>query len=244
MNEGDRRVTGGVDAHADSHHAAVLDERGVLLGSRSFAVSVGGYRELLAWLGSFGEVERVGVESTGSYAAGLTRYLLAEGIAVVEVNQPHPHTRRRRGKNGRDRRRAGGPSRPRPPQAGPPEADDGIVESIRQLRVARESAVRSRSAAMLQLGGLILTAPGELREQLTAAKTPKGKAGLCSATTSGVARFATAETDFYGAVGFATVSHQRLSGGGATHPLIPPTEAKPRRNRDGLRWVGAGPGDR
>lgn len=39
MNEDDRRVIGGVDAHADTHHAAALDERGALLGSRSFTVS-------------------------------------------------------------------------------------------------------------------------------------------------------------------------------------------------------------
>lgn len=73
MHEEERRVIGGVDSHADTHHAAALDERGALLGSRSFVVSASGYRELFAWLGSFGEVERVGVESTGSYAAGLTR---------------------------------------------------------------------------------------------------------------------------------------------------------------------------
>jgi transposase len=98
MKQEVRRVIGGVDSHADTHQAAALDERGRLLGSKSFAVSVAGYRELLAWLASFGLLERVGVESTGSYAAGLTRHLLAEGVRVLEVNQPHPHTRRRRGK--------------------------------------------------------------------------------------------------------------------------------------------------
>src|SRR4051794_41122645 len=93
-----RVVIGGVDAHAETHHAAVIDDRGALLGSASFAVSARGYGDLLAWLRGFGELERVGVESTGSYAAGLTRHLLAERVEVLEVNQPHPHTRRRRGK--------------------------------------------------------------------------------------------------------------------------------------------------
>ncbi|WP_406046631.1 transposase [Kribbella sp. NBC_00889] len=41
---------------------------------------------------------RAGVECTGSYGAGLTRYLLSEGVEVVEVNQPDKATRRRRGK--------------------------------------------------------------------------------------------------------------------------------------------------
>ena len=98
MNEDGRRVIGGIDAHADTHHAAVLDERGGLLGIDSFTASVAGYRELLGWLRSFGEIDRVGVESTGSDAAALTRHLVAEGVRVLEVNQPHAHTRRRRGK--------------------------------------------------------------------------------------------------------------------------------------------------
>jgi transposase len=93
------RVIGGVDAHADTHHAAALDDRGALLGTRSFPATTTGYRQLLAWLGRFGEVDRVGVESTGSWAAGLTRHLLAAGVLVLEVNQPHAHTRRRRGKS-------------------------------------------------------------------------------------------------------------------------------------------------
>src|SRR5262249_59553697 len=90
-------ITGGVDAHSDTHHAAALDERGRVLGDRPFAASVEGYRELLVWLESFGLVARVGVESTGSYAAGLVRFLVERGIVVVEVNQPH--ARRRRGKS-------------------------------------------------------------------------------------------------------------------------------------------------
>jgi transposase len=53
----------------------------------------------LDWLGAFGVIDKIGVESTGSHAAGLTRFLLAHGVEVVEVNQPHPHLCARRGKN-------------------------------------------------------------------------------------------------------------------------------------------------
>lgn len=179
MNEDARRVIGGVDAHADTHHAAVLDERGALLKTKSFPVSASGYRELLAWLRSFGEIERVGVESTGSYAAGLTRYLVGEGVVVIEVNQPHPHTRRRRGKTDAIDAELAARHVLAHARAVIPKQTTGIVESIRQLRVARESAVKSRSAAVLQLGDLILTAPSELREHLAGPKTLKGKAGLC-----------------------------------------------------------------
>jgi hypothetical protein len=60
-----------------------------------------------------------------------------------------------------------------------PKQTDGIVEAIRLLRVARESAVKSRTAATVQLGGLIITAPQELRDQLAQRKTLRGKAALC-----------------------------------------------------------------
>ena len=61
-----------------------------------------------------------------------------------------------------------------------PKQTDGIVEAIRQLRVARDSAVKARTAALNQLTELIVTAPDELREQLRQRKTTRGKATLCA----------------------------------------------------------------
>jgi transposase len=144
MNEDGRRVIGGVDAHAETHHAAALDDRGGLLGTESFAVSAAGYRELLAWLCSFGEVDRIGVESTGSYAAGLTRHLVGEGVRVLEVSQPHAHTRRRRGKTDAIDAEMAARHALSLATVVTPKQTIGIVEAIRQLRVARESAVKSR----------------------------------------------------------------------------------------------------
>ena len=69
-------ITGGVDTHLDVHVAAALDDQGALLGVESFETTADGYRSLLDWLGSFGQVVLVGVEGTGSYGAGLTRSLL------------------------------------------------------------------------------------------------------------------------------------------------------------------------
>ena len=99
MTDRARGIVVGVDAHTDTHDACVLDDCGRLLGTRSFSADAAGYRELLSWVGRFGPIVALGVESTGSYAAGLTRYLRAQGLEVLEVNQPHPHTRRRRGKS-------------------------------------------------------------------------------------------------------------------------------------------------
>ena len=145
MTQEDTLVVGGVDAHADTHHAAALDQRGALLSTNSFPTTTSGYRELLDWLSGHGEIDVVAVESTGSYAAALVRYLRQHGVRVVEVNQPHAHTRRRVGKSDPiDAEMAA-----RLFQAGKakavPKQTDGIVESIRLLRVARHSAVKSRT---------------------------------------------------------------------------------------------------
>ncbi len=77
-----RVVIGGVDTHARTHHAAVIDQQGRLLGDREFAADSSGYRQLLGWLSRHGQVDSVGVEGTGSYGAGLTRFLLDAGVKV------------------------------------------------------------------------------------------------------------------------------------------------------------------
>jgi transposase len=180
MTQQNTLVIGGVDAHADTHHAAALDQRGALLATESFPTTTSGYRQLLDWLSSFGEIDVIAIESTGSYAAALVRYLREHDVAVVEVNQPHAHTRRRVGKSDPiDAEMAA-----RLFQAGKaksvPKQTDGIVESIRLLRVARDSAVKSRSAALVQIRDLLITAPQELRDQLSDRKTLRGKVTVCA----------------------------------------------------------------
>jgi transposase len=93
------QVVGGVDTHQDLHHAAVIDVRGEVLDTRSFATTRAGYRALLAWMRVHGEVIRVGVEQTGSYGAGLTRHLALAGVPVLEVTGPDPAIRRAKGKD-------------------------------------------------------------------------------------------------------------------------------------------------
>src|SRR5438105_12846002 len=99
MTDQTRGVVAGVDAHTDEHHVAVLDLQGRLLVTAAFPTTAEGYAALIRWLRRQGTVTRVGVESTGAYAAALVRALVAQGIDVVEVNQPHPHARQRLGKS-------------------------------------------------------------------------------------------------------------------------------------------------
>jgi hypothetical protein len=78
----------GVDTHKDVHVAAVITLIGGLLETRSFPATTAGYAQLLTWAAAFGTLLRAGIECTGSYGAALTRHLQAQGIEVLEVNQP------------------------------------------------------------------------------------------------------------------------------------------------------------
>jgi transposase len=159
-------VTGGVDTHSDTHHAAALDPVGRLLGTREFAAGPAGYEQLLKWLQSFGTVSRVGVEGTGCYGAGLTRFLRRQHVRVIEVNRPDRRSRRTRGKSdpldaeSAARRALAGEDRVIPKDTAT------IVEAVRVLRIARNGAVKARTAGYNQLKDLIITAPDDLRENL------------------------------------------------------------------------------
>ena len=93
------QITGGVDTHRDTHMAAALDERGVKLGVREFLSTTAGHRDMLDWFESFGPVERIGVESTGTYGAGLTRFLHRNDVMVIEVACGDRQARRSHGKS-------------------------------------------------------------------------------------------------------------------------------------------------
>jgi transposase len=166
-----RRVVGGVDTHKDVHVAAVIDAQGKILGTSEFETTAGGYRGLLAWMRSFGELVKIGVEGSGSYGAGLTRYLTGAGVEALEVNRPNRQTRRLRGKSDTVDAEAAARAALSGEARVTPKAQDGIVESIRALRVAFVSARRSRARVINQIGDLLVSAPGALRDALEALST-------------------------------------------------------------------------
>ena len=161
-----RPVVGGVDTHLDVHVAAAVDPIGGLLGVESFATTPAGYHELASWLESFGSVERVGVEGTGTYGAGLARHLAASGITVIEVDRPNRQERRRNGKSDEldaiEAARAALSGR----ATGAAKSGTGNVEALRVLLVAKRSARSIRIRTTGQLRHVVLTAPDDLRERL------------------------------------------------------------------------------
>ena len=76
-------IIGGVDTHKDLHVAAVVDAKDRFIASESFATTRQGYRLMLEWMQSFGDLQRVGVEATGTYA---DRRCLHAGDLSVNVN--------------------------------------------------------------------------------------------------------------------------------------------------------------
>jgi transposase len=162
----DVHVTGGVDTHSQVHVAAIVNAIGRILGTSSFPVSAKGYRDLLKWMRSFGLLQKVGVEGTGSYGAGLTRFLNSEHVEVVEVNRANRQLRRRRGKSDTTDAESAARSVLNGEATGVPKSGDATVESIRVLRVARRSAVKASTQAANQLNMLIVTAPEPIRESL------------------------------------------------------------------------------
>jgi transposase len=164
--EAARTVTGGIDTHGEVHVAAVLDEVGGLLGTESFPAEPDGYSALLAWLSGFGEVAKVGIEGTGSYGAGIARYLARAGIEVVEVDRQNRQARRQSGKSDPldavEAARAVLSGRAH----GKAKSRNGSVEAIRVLVVAKRSARGARIKALTQMRQLTFSAPDQLQSRL------------------------------------------------------------------------------
>jgi transposase len=164
------QATIGVDTHKDLHVAAARDQLGRRLATTQVPATSAGYAQLLAWASALGQVQAWGVawgvEGTGSYGAGLARFLATHHQRVLEVNRPDRATRRRRGKSDPVDADAAARAVQAGEATGVPKAQDGTVEMLRALRVARQSAVKARTQAINAIKALLVTAPTELREQL------------------------------------------------------------------------------
>jgi transposase len=118
------------------------------------------------WARGYGALERAGVEGTGSFGAGLARFLKAEGIEVREVVRPKRRDLYRSGNSDPIDAEAAARAVLAGTAPGQPKGAEGCVEMIRALRTARCSAVKARTQAVNQLRALLDTAPEELRDEL------------------------------------------------------------------------------
>ena len=121
------------------------------------------------------------MEGTGSYGAGLARYLMAAGIEVVEVNRPNRQLRRQRGgKTDSVDAEAAARAAASGQATAVPKSGDGPVECIRMLLMARRSATKARTQAANQIHALVtVTAPEPLKRQLRGLKL-KARVRVCA----------------------------------------------------------------
>ena len=161
-----RKVIVGVDTHKHVHVAVAIDVWGVRLEDRSFPVDSGGYRQLIAWAAELGPIEAFGIEGTGSYGAGLTSAVRRAGHRAVEVNREDRRARRANGKSDTIDAELAARSVLAGQSTAVPKSADGSVEMMRHLKIARDTAVKARTAAIICLKQVIVNAPAELRESL------------------------------------------------------------------------------
>ena len=97
MPDDNAKVIVGVDTHTETHAAVAIDEHGRRLDDIEISANPAGYRQLAQWARQLGELSAVGVEGTGSYGVGLSRFLTGKGMTVIEVNRVNRQHRRRWG---------------------------------------------------------------------------------------------------------------------------------------------------
>ena len=146
-----RKVIVGVDTHTHVHVAVAIDTWGIPLGDRSCAADSDGYQQLITWAERHGRVAAFGIEGTGSYGAGLARAVRRAGHQVLEVNRGDRRTRRIAGKSDPVDAETAARSVLAGQSTAIPKTADGAVEMMRHLKVARRTAVKARTSAMITL---------------------------------------------------------------------------------------------
>ncbi len=89
----------GVDTHLNCHVAVLINTIGQVICTDEFETNLKDYKKLLRWCQSFGKLVKAGIEGTGAYGAGLSRFLSSCDVTVCEVNRPNRARRRLRGKS-------------------------------------------------------------------------------------------------------------------------------------------------
>ncbi|KQN53593.1 transposase [Serratia sp. Leaf51] len=160
----------GADTHLDIHVGAVLSYAGKLLGTKVIQTNQVGYEELFDWVLTFGSLERAGIEGTGAYGAGRTRFLIKKGLDVLEINRPDRSKRRLKGKSDPlDAENAARTVLSGSTKA-VPKLQSGACEALRIISVARRSAVKAKTQAINQLRALLVSAPQDIRDMMWKSK--------------------------------------------------------------------------
>ena len=169
-----RRIVVGVDTHKHTHVAVALDHLGAVLDSTTISVHRAGYAQLRNWATDLAQGDEpadgmpvvFGIEGSGSYGAGLASFLRCAGDQVIEVNRGDRAVRHLRGKNDTIDAETAARSVLSGTATATPKTGDGTVEMIRQVKIAKDTATKARSQAIITLKTVLINAPAALRETL------------------------------------------------------------------------------
>lgn len=161
----------GVDTHKDTHSAALLSATAETLREVTVASTPAGFQKLLDTASSFTGRRLWAVEGTGSFGAGLARFLLDRGESVVEVERPKRTNRKAGAKSDaldavRAAREVLSGHATATPRLG------SMNSQLRALLAARRSAVHAAVKASQQLDGLAVWAPEPLGSRLRGLSVP------------------------------------------------------------------------
>ncbi len=156
----------GVDTHLDMHVGVIINDVGKFLGYLSIETNCAGYQQLLKWARSFGDLQRAGIEGTGTYGAGLARFLSDQGVQVLEINRPDRSMRRFRGKSDPTDAESAARTVLSGNTCAIPKLQSGAAEAMRIISMARRSAIKARTQAINQLRSLLISAPDQIRSKL------------------------------------------------------------------------------
>ena len=162
----------GVDTHKSNHIAVAINIQGARMGAMTIPTTREGYHILAQWATGLGSVKAFGIEGTGSYGAGLSRDLLAKGHTVLDVMRPNRQLRYLHGKSDSLDAESAARSVLNGQATALAKTQGGTSEMIRHIKIARDSAVKAKSQAMITLKTLIINAPAELRAHLDQVRGP------------------------------------------------------------------------
>ncbi len=156
----------GVDTHRDEHAVAAVDRVGSVVMETTTKTHDGAFARLLGWADEAAPGQRAwAIEGSGSYGAGLARFLASHGERVLEVHRLTRDRRSHAKTDPIDAVRAARTALSRDLQSVP--RNGGGREALRILTATRRSAVDSRRVALQQLRAFLVTAPDPLRRELS-----------------------------------------------------------------------------
>ena len=160
----------GVDTHRDTHTATAVDQVGGVVEGITVRASQRGSKKLLGFARAMAPGRRCwAIEGTGLYGASLTRFLLAQGEWVVEVERPGRPTRRR-GKSDEIDAVAAAREALAGEHLAEPRAP-GERAALQMLLTLRRHLVKGKVQAIGLFKTFLVTAPDALRESLAPLST-------------------------------------------------------------------------